>query len=95
MKSIFSKTRYPKNINDSIPAKPQYIANHSNLPLRTMLIIHLHAKQPDKNAAAKPAKSATGDIVDTAIVSAVSPISFIPSSNASPNIGGITIKNEN
>ena len=57
-----------------------------------MLIIHLQATQPETKAAMKPTAN------DNAGMSPAtsSPFTiFITSSNASPQIGGITIKKEN
>ena len=57
-----------------------------------MFIIHLHAKHPDTKAAMNP--TANGSMSMPPKTS--SPFTaFITSSNASPNIGGITIRNEN
>jgi undecaprenyl-diphosphatase len=62
------------------------------LPFFTILIIHLQARQPDTNAATKPT------IIGNASMPPRASSPFRPfkrSSNASPKIGGITMRNEN
>ena len=58
-----------------------------------MLIIHLQAMHPDMNAAKKPTISDKVDISAPAMEASFT--IFIPSSKASPKIGGMTIRNEN
>lgn len=72
----------------------QYIAKYINFPFLTMFIIHLHARQPETNAAIKPTISGNRPIPLDAI-STPCDIPLTISSKASPNIGGITIKKEN
>ena len=57
-----------------------------------MLIIHLQAKQPDTKAATKPTIS---DRAGMSPAMASPFINFMPSSSASPKMGGMTIRKEN
>ena len=71
----------------------QYMPNHTSLPFLTMLIIHLQAAHPDRKAARKPTISA--EVLISAFASDAPFMISIPESNASPKIGGITIRKEN
>ena len=71
----------------------QYTPNHTSLPFLTMLIIHLQAAHPDRKAARKPTISA--EVLISAFASDAPFMISIPESNASPKIGGITIRKEN
>ena len=74
------------------PAMAQYTPNQTSLPRFTMLIIHLQAMHPLTNAATKP--TTRGNVSMPA--NASSPLAaFKTSSNASPSMGGMTIRNEN
>ena len=58
-------------------------------PFFTMLIIHLQATQPETKAATKPTANDNAGMLPATS----SPFTiFITSNNASPKIGGITIK---
>ena len=74
---------------------PKYISLH----FLTMDIIHLQAKQPDTNAARKPITIADAErdveAPCSARYSALGEMKCLTSSNASPKMGGITIRKEN
>ena len=76
-----------------IPAMAQYTPNQISLPFFTILIIHLQAIHPETKAARKP--TASDAVLMPALTAEASFIIFIPSSKASPRIGGITIRKEN
>ena len=65
---------------------------YTSLPFFTMFIIHLHATHPDRNAATKPMARGSA----STLPNAASPFAaLMASSNASPRIGGMTMRNEN